>query len=159
MVCRGLGGYNVVDYDEEKELCMSPIEWYYARENKQMGPVSSLELKRLATAGELRPGDLVWREGMTEWSLASNVRGLFDGEAKAVDSGLKIGEPAGAAPAAAAPAAVAAPAPTAAPQRRGGICSTCCWIGFDPASTRPSSTRRPASFVRADPMGCWRRWP
>ena len=95
---------------------MSPIEWYYARENKQMGPVSSLELKRLATAGELRPGDLVWREGMTEWSLASNVRGLFDGEAKAVDSGLKIGEPAGAAPAAAAPAAVAAPAPTAAPQ-------------------------------------------
>ncbi len=95
---------------------MSPVEWYYARENKQMGPVSSLELKRLATAGELRPEDLVWREGMTEWSLASNVRGLFDGEAKPADSGLKIGEPAGAAPAAAAPAAVAAPAPTAAPQ-------------------------------------------
>ena len=62
---------------------MSPVEWYYARENKQMGPVSSLELKRLATAGELRPEDLVWREGMTEWSLASNVRGLFEDEREA----------------------------------------------------------------------------
>jgi len=95
---------------------MNPVEWYYARENKQVGPVSSLELKRLATAGQLRPEDLVWREGMTEWSLASNVRGLFDGEAKPADSGLKIGEPAGAASAAAEPLAAAAPPPTAAPQ-------------------------------------------
>ena len=47
---------------------MSQVEWYYARENKQTGPVSAVELKRLATAGELRPDDLVWREGMTEWS-------------------------------------------------------------------------------------------
>ena len=38
---------------------MTPVEWYYARGNKQMGPVSALELKRLATAGELRPEDLV----------------------------------------------------------------------------------------------------
>ena len=30
---------------------MSPVEWYYARDNKQMGPVSSLELKRLAAVG------------------------------------------------------------------------------------------------------------
>jgi hypothetical protein len=85
---------------------MSPVDWYYARENKQMGPVSPQELKRLATAGELRPEDLVWKEGMTEWSPAGNVKGLFDGEAKAADSGLKIGEPAAAA--AAAPVAPAA---------------------------------------------------
>ena len=94
---------------------MSAVEWYYARENKQTGPVSSLELKRLAAAGELRPADLVWREGMTEWSLAGNVRGLFDGEAKPADSGLKIGEPGGAAPAIALAAAAAAQPATAAP--------------------------------------------
>ncbi|MEN6450758.1 MAG: DUF4339 domain-containing protein [Thermoguttaceae bacterium] len=66
---------------------MTPVEWYYARDNKQMGPVSAAELKRLATAGELRPEDLVWREGMTEWSLARNVRGLFEEEAKPTAAG------------------------------------------------------------------------
>ena len=29
---------------------MTPIEWYYARGNKQMGPVTAVELKRLAAA-------------------------------------------------------------------------------------------------------------
>ncbi len=57
---------------------MSPVEWYYARGNKQMGPVVSAELKRLASEGQLRPEDLVWREGMAEWTLARNVRGLFE---------------------------------------------------------------------------------
>lgn len=84
---------------------MNPIEWYYARDNRQMGPVSSVELKRLATANELGPDDLVWREGMTEWAAARNVKGLFDEEgrgaapaanepsfAKEEDSSLKIGE-------------------------------------------------------------------
>lgn len=63
---------------------MSPVEWYYARGNKQMGPVPSPELKRMAAAGELRPEDLVWREGMAEWTLARNVRGLFEEQNKAV---------------------------------------------------------------------------
>ena len=61
---------------------MNPVDWYFARGNKQMGPVSAAELKRLATAGELRPEDLVWREGLTEWALARSVRGLFEDEAK-----------------------------------------------------------------------------
>jgi hypothetical protein len=58
---------------------MTPVEWYYARDNKQMGPVSAAELLRLATAGQLGPDDLVWHEGLTEWASARNVRGLFDG--------------------------------------------------------------------------------
>jgi hypothetical protein len=61
---------------------MNPIEWYYARGAKQMGPVSSVELKRLATTGEILPDDLVWREGLTEWAPARSVRGLFEDEAK-----------------------------------------------------------------------------
>lgn len=42
-----------------------------------MGPVSVIELKQLAGAGEIQPHDLVWSEGMTDWTPASNVRGLF----------------------------------------------------------------------------------
>ena len=33
-------------------------EWYYARDNEPMGPVSAVELRRLAVAGQLRPDDL-----------------------------------------------------------------------------------------------------
>lgn len=80
---------------------MSQIEWYYARDNKQMGPVSSVELKRLATAGSIAPDDLVWREGMTEWAAARNVRGLFDEE-----GGAGQGAPTPAAPSQAAAPAV-----------------------------------------------------
>lgn len=61
---------------------MAAIDWYYARDNKQMGPVSSAELKNLADAGQLQPDDLVWREGLTEWAPARSVRGLFEEETK-----------------------------------------------------------------------------
>ena len=61
---------------------MSPVEWYYAAGNKQLGPVSSVELKRLAGDGALQPESLVWREGLAEWTAANNVRGLFDADAK-----------------------------------------------------------------------------
>jgi hypothetical protein len=61
---------------------MSTVEWYYARDNKQLGPVSAVELKRLAAVGELSAEDLVWREGMAEWAFARNVRGLFDEEGR-----------------------------------------------------------------------------
>jgi hypothetical protein len=62
---------------------MSPIEWYYAHGSKQAGPVSSVELKRLALSGAIKPEDLVWREGLAEWALARSVRGLFEEDGKA----------------------------------------------------------------------------
>ncbi len=147
---------------------MTSVEWYYARGNKQMGPVSAVELKRLATAGELRPEDLVWKEGMTEWSVARNVRGLFEEEgkpataaagppaAKAGESAVKIGEPA------IQPAAAAAAAATAAAgqgRRAGGaICSTCCSAPPGGTSTPTSLKPRPERFGPAAPTGCWRQW-
>jgi hypothetical protein len=75
---------------DEKERRMTTVEWYYARDNKQLGPVSAAELKRLSAGGELLPDDLVWREGMSEWSAARNVRGLFE---EGVSASLKIEEP------------------------------------------------------------------
>src|SRR5262245_25370718 len=51
--------------------------WYYAKEGRQYGPVPSEELKRMATSGQLQLTDLVWKEGMAEWSQAQQIRGLF----------------------------------------------------------------------------------
>jgi hypothetical protein len=57
---------------------MPDVQWYYARNEKQFGPVSAGELKQLANAGDLAPDDLLWREGMEAWTTAINLRGLFE---------------------------------------------------------------------------------
>lgn len=62
---------------------MAPLEWYYAKDNRQHGPVSAAELKQLAARGELRPGDLVWCEKLDDWTPAKKVGGLFDGDGPA----------------------------------------------------------------------------
>jgi len=56
---------------------MAEVQWYYARNDQQFGPVSAVELKQLANAGRLSPDDLLWREGMESWETAINLRGLF----------------------------------------------------------------------------------
>jgi ABC-type Co2+ transport system permease subunit len=56
---------------------MAEVQWYYARDDQQFGPVSAIELKQLADDGRLAPDDLLWREGMDTWATAINLRGLF----------------------------------------------------------------------------------
>jgi hypothetical protein len=73
---------------------MVPLEWYYAKDNKQQGPVSAAELKQLAVRGALGPDDLVWREGMEGWAVAGKVKGLFDGSEPASSSGSSVDAPA-----------------------------------------------------------------
>ncbi len=52
-------------------------EWYYAHGGEQKGPVPVSQLKRRADNGEFDPhGDLVWREGMTDWTPAASAPGL-----------------------------------------------------------------------------------
>lgn len=57
---------------------MAEVQWYYARNDQQYGPVTASELRQLADAGRLTPDDLLWREGMDAWTTAINLRGLFD---------------------------------------------------------------------------------
>ena len=52
-------------------------EWHYAKDGETHGPVTSQQLKKLATSGELQPTDLVWTEGNDEWKPASGIKGLF----------------------------------------------------------------------------------
>ncbi len=53
--------------------------WHWSREGEEFGPVSSDEIRALARSGRLRPHDLLWREGLTEWVSARKVKGLFSG--------------------------------------------------------------------------------
>lgn len=51
----------------------SQIQWYLAREGKQYGPLSELELSKFVELGHLLPTDLLWREGFTDWRPAPSV--------------------------------------------------------------------------------------
>jgi hypothetical protein len=52
-------------------------EWYFVRNHQQHGPVTWGGMRAMAGAGNLLPADLVWRPGMEQWQLASEVEGLF----------------------------------------------------------------------------------
>src|SRR5262245_25721438 len=52
-------------------------DWYYAQGGQQLGPVADVQLQQLAAAGHIRPGDLVWAEGMPSWTPAGSVPNLF----------------------------------------------------------------------------------
>jgi TM2 domain-containing membrane protein YozV len=52
-------------------------EWYYSVDGGREGPVAAAELKKLADAGSLKPDDLVWKDGMSDWAPAKSIKGLF----------------------------------------------------------------------------------
>jgi TM2 domain-containing membrane protein YozV len=52
-------------------------EWWYAKDEQRLGPVSWDELKSMAQTGTLQPGDLVWKDGMPDWQAAIGVPGLM----------------------------------------------------------------------------------
>jgi hypothetical protein len=53
-------------------------DWYYTRNGQQApGPVSSAQLKQLAAAGQLKPDDLVWKQGLPNWVPANTLKNLF----------------------------------------------------------------------------------
>ena len=63
-------------------------EWRYSKNGQQHGPVTSSQLKELAAAGQIGANDLVWKDGMAEWTPASSIDGLFAaGEASEVAAG------------------------------------------------------------------------
>ena len=43
------------------------MEWFYAENQKQVGPLSEAEFARLVGAGTIRRETLVWRAGMKDW--------------------------------------------------------------------------------------------
>ena len=48
-------------------------DWYYAVNNEQKGPVSESEIKAQLATGKLPPDSLVWKDGMDNWTPATQV--------------------------------------------------------------------------------------
>lgn len=51
-------------------------QWYYGQNGVQKGPVSQDVMRQLIASRQLRPDDLVWREGMANWEPLASVREL-----------------------------------------------------------------------------------
>ncbi len=52
------------------------MNWYYAKNGAQQGPVTLEDLKSHIAMGELAPTDLAWREGMADWLPVSDIAEL-----------------------------------------------------------------------------------
>ena len=50
--------------------------WHYSVGSEQYGPVTLLELRGLAASGQLRPDDLIWKEGFADWMPLRDVAEL-----------------------------------------------------------------------------------
>ena len=48
-------------------------QWYIAREGKQHGPLTDIEMRTFVAHSYLRPADLIWRPGMADWLPAPTV--------------------------------------------------------------------------------------
>lgn len=57
-------------------------EWYYAEDQRRVGPLTRSDLEKLFKNGTLKPDDLVWKEGYRDWIPASSAAELrlFDGQ-------------------------------------------------------------------------------
>jgi hypothetical protein len=56
---------------------MPEASFWYESNGEQKGPVPAAQLKQMAMAGELKPTDMIWREGQPDWVAAGTVKGLF----------------------------------------------------------------------------------
>ena len=52
-------------------------EWHYIVNGQQSGPAALTQLRELAAAGQIRPSDKVWKNGMPAWGDASSIPNLF----------------------------------------------------------------------------------
>lgn len=52
------------------------MKWYYEKNGKQQGPVEESTLRGMLQRGELTSQELVWHEGMGDWTPAGRVAEL-----------------------------------------------------------------------------------
>ena len=103
-------------------------QWYYAKGGQRHGPVNDRQLKELAVSGQLKQGNLVWREGMREWVKASTIRGLFMHSSPANPPPLSGHSPSPQAPTASPPGPPPPSLPQMAPQKARTV--PWKWIGI-----------------------------
>lgn len=52
-------------------------QWHYTQNGQRFGPITWDALVQLGATGQLHPADLVWTDGMAQWSQAAQVSGLI----------------------------------------------------------------------------------
>ena len=52
---------------------LGSVAWYFARGQKQEGPVAEGEIRRLLAQGSIDTRTLVWREGMANWQPLADL--------------------------------------------------------------------------------------
>jgi serine/threonine protein kinase/thiol-disulfide isomerase/thioredoxin len=88
--------------------------WFYARDRQKHGPIPLGQLRRLAVNGQLRPTDMVLKQGTSLWQPASAVEKLFPPQTAIVPAAVAV--PAAAPPPDALSLSIAVPvAPVATP--------------------------------------------
>lgn len=60
------------------------MAWYYLKDGKPIGPISSEELKALAKSGAVTRGTEIRNEHTAKWYTADKVRGLWEADAAQV---------------------------------------------------------------------------
>ena len=53
---------------------MIRMNWFYAIQNEQRGPVSEAEVGELQRTGVIQPATLVWREGLAQWQTFASLQ-------------------------------------------------------------------------------------
>jgi hypothetical protein len=68
-------GQQKADVCEEATMTgqANEIQWYIARDGKQHGPLTDVEMRTFVAHNYLRQSDLIWRPGMSEWQAAPAV--------------------------------------------------------------------------------------
>lgn len=100
-------------------------QWYIARDGKQHGPLTDVEMRTFVGHSYLRPSDLLWRPGMPDWQPAPQVFPAAFQQPQAAPAPQ--------------PAAPQAPAPQqAAPQRQPGPAP-----GYPQQGPAPAQQQRP----------------
>jgi len=49
------------------------MQWYYSKNGTQLGPVTQAELSAKIASGEISATELVWKDGMSDWTPAANL--------------------------------------------------------------------------------------
>ncbi|MFP3897161.1 MAG: DUF4339 domain-containing protein [Anaerolineales bacterium] len=52
-------------------------EWHVHKDGQTLGPYTWEELQQQAESGEINKADMVWKEGMSDWSRADQVQDLL----------------------------------------------------------------------------------
>lgn len=84
----GMFPANQVSRKQNQTGCQRPnMNWYYADEGKQAGPVTQEQFDELVRSGKIQTDTPVWREGMSDWEPYRDANARFNPAAATASGG------------------------------------------------------------------------